>query len=409
MPRGRPALDPDNPQHAFAARLQQLHRHAGKPKQKTLAGALFCSGPRISAFLTGRDFPDWQYVERFVRFCGGNMDEFQKLWEETDEQLERLRHTGWPHEPSPRTTTPITASSRQGSPPTQPKYHNDAAPSEETSASYGNDSGNPDEPRPGVWTRRSAGYLPQSGVSHLVLIGSGNYEHASLPALPVVRNNLADLKKVFTDAAVSDLQPRDITVCLDPRSMIDFGDALSGPADTATDLLLVYFSGHGLVNSQGDLYLAIGPTDPSRPNWTAVPMEAIRATVRDSPARNRVLILDCCFSGRAIQALADGDSVIYGQTEVSGVCTITSTSPNRTAVMLPGDSHTAFTGELFALLSDGIPGGPEFLSLGVIRRRLVQALRTKGLPTPQTHGTDTVDLLDLVRNRAWQPDADPEL
>src|SRR5580693_10326741 len=93
MPRGRPLLDRSNPQHAFAIRLQQLHRHAGKPKQKALAGVLFCSAPRISAFLTGRDFPDWQYVERFVRFCGGDMDEFQKLWEETDEQLEQLRRT----------------------------------------------------------------------------------------------------------------------------------------------------------------------------------------------------------------------------------------------------------------------------------------------------------------------------
>jgi uncharacterized caspase-like protein len=191
--------------------------------------------------------------------------------------------------------------------------------------------------------------------------------------------------------------------------MIDFGNALNDPSDTAPDLLLVYYSGHGMLSRRGDLYLAIGPTDSSRPNWTAVPMQAIRDTMLESPARNRVLILDCCFSGRAIQALADDDSVIYGQTEVSGACTITSTSSNRVALAIPGAQHTAFTSELFELLSSGIPGGSEYLSIGTIRRHLVSALRAKGLPTPQTHGTDTVDLLDLVRNRAWKSPADSGL
>ena len=408
MPRGRPPLDPDNPQHAFATRLQQLHRHAGKPKQRALAGALFCSGPRVSAFLTGRDFPDWQYVERFVTFCGGDVDEFQKLWEETDEQLERLRRAGGSHHP-PRTTTSRTVPPWQQTSTTQPKASDDAESAQENRVPSGHVSGPPKELHSGIGVTRSAGRLPRPGVSRLVLMGCGVYQNTDLPALPAISNNLADLNSVFTNPVVSDLQPSDITTCQDPQGMIDFGSALCGPADAATDLLLVYYSGHGLVSTRGDLHLAVGATDPSRPNWTAVPMQAIRDAMRDSPARNKVLILDCCFSGRAIQALGDADSVIYGQTQVSGVFTITSTSANRTAVMLPGDRHTAFTSELLTLLNNGLSGGPEYLSLGIVRRHLVGALRAKGLPTPQTHGTDTVDLLDLVRNRAWQPTAEPEL
>jgi hypothetical protein len=87
----------------------------------------------------------------------------------------------------------------------------------------------------------------------------------------------------------------------------------------------------------------------------------------NSPAMNKVLILDCCFSGRAIQALADNDSVIYGQIEISGACTISSTSANRIAIMLPGERYTAFTAELLSLLRDGLPGGSENLSVGRVR------------------------------------------
>jgi hypothetical protein len=191
-------------------------------------------------------------------------------------------------------------------------------------------------------------------------------------------------------------------MCINPENTIDFGNALIGPAEAATDLLLVCYSGHGLLSRSGELYLAIGPIELSKANWTAVPMQAVRETMLDSRTRNKVLILDCCFSGRAIQALADDDSTIYGQTDVTEVCMMTSSSRNSISLSVPGDRHTAFTGELLNMLHNGIPGEPEHVSLGTIRRQLVSALRGKGLPTPQTHGTDTIDLLDLVRNRAWQ-------
>jgi hypothetical protein len=380
----------DNPQHAFALRLQQLHRRAGKPKQKTLSGVLFCSGPRVSAFLTGRDFPEWQYVERFVVFCGGDLEEFHKLWEATDEQLEQIRRNDDPGRP-------LRAVSNAGPPEAPPLRPEADASTPHTDPS----KSEPFHPESGSTTRR--GNLPDPAHSQIILIGSGRYRDDTLPDLPHVGNNLTGIRDVLIDPAISNLRPDNITMCAEPTSMAQFGEAILEPVFKAQDLLLLYYSGHGLLASDGELYLALESTNPSQPAWSAVPMRTIRRSLQDSPARSRVLILDCCFSGRAIEALSGAQSVIYGQTEITGTLTLTSSSGNMPSLAPARAQYTSFTGELLALVDNGIPDGPEYLSLGWICRQMLRTMRSKGLPTPQTHGTNTVDQLDFVRNRAWSP------
>jgi formylglycine-generating enzyme required for sulfatase activity len=63
------------------------------------------------------------------------------------------------------------------------------------------------------------------------------------------------------------------------------------------DLLLLYFSGHGVRSEQGQLFLAANDTEISILEATGVPSEFITRSMNNSRSQRQLLILDCCNSG----------------------------------------------------------------------------------------------------------------
>jgi uncharacterized caspase-like protein len=185
-----------------------------------------------------------------------------------------------------------------------------------------------------------------------VLIGASHFAAGlRLPDIPAVEANLTALRQVLTSPDTGVLRPEFCRVLLDPASADEVGAAFSDMVAAATDLLLVYYSGHGLVDdSNGQLHLALAHTQPHRARWTALPLELLRGEIADSAAVTRVLVLDCCFSGRAIEAMAADQGVTSGQLDVAGTYTLTSTAANAVSLAPPGDRFTAFTGALLRAL-----------------------------------------------------------
>jgi hypothetical protein len=65
------------------------------------------------------------------------------------------------------------------------------------------------------------------------------------------------------------------------------------------DTLVVYFSGHGLLE-RGALFLLLDDSDTSRLLGTSLPVAHLVEAFRYSRATNKVLILDCCHSGAVV-------------------------------------------------------------------------------------------------------------
>lgn len=63
------------------------------------------------------------------------------------------------------------------------------------------------------------------------------------------------------------------------------------------DLLLLYFSGHGVRNEQGLLFLAATDTELKILEASSVPAEFITKSMNASRSQRQILILDCCNSG----------------------------------------------------------------------------------------------------------------
>ena len=67
----------------------------------------------------------------------------------------------------------------------------------------------------------------------------------------------------------------------------------AGPADQ----VLVFFSGHGFRDSQGQLYLAGLDCDPRDPAAGGVPVAWLRDQLAACPAKVKLLIIDACHAG----------------------------------------------------------------------------------------------------------------
>jgi hypothetical protein len=246
--------------------------------------------------------------------------------------------------------------------------------------------------------------LPDPHGSQAVLIGTSRYESADLPDLPAVENNLLDLAALLTDPALCGLPCVSLADPPDPRAVYR---VLRQSAAEALDLLLVYIACHGRTGPRNELYLTVAGTDPGELPVSALAYDLVREVVRDSPAANRVVILDCCFSGRAIPDMAGDAETVLGQVGVEGSYVLTATPANAVALAPEGSRHTAFTGELLDLIRNGVPAGPELLTFATLYRQLAHRTRTRGLPTPCQRGTGTVDRLALTRNPAFTAMPDP--
>lgn len=258
--------------------------------------------------------------------------------------------------------------------------------------------------------------LPDPLRSRAVLLGFDAYTDPDLPDLPAVTHNIDDLARVLTSPWGTALPDRHCTrrqqaaPATGLADLTSIGARLVAAAEEAEDLLLVYYAGHGLIGPDGELHLSL-PGTSSKPDlvaWTGVPFTLVRRTMANARADSRVLILDCCFSGLAIGAMATTTSVVTGQLEVAGTCTLASSPATRPSRAPVDAKHTAYTGELLDLLWHGTADTAEFLTLQAIHEHLARILPSKGYPRPELRNTHTVSRLALARNRAHSGISDPD-
>ena len=245
--------------------------------------------------------------------------------------------------------------------------------------------------------------LPDPQRSRAVLIGTGRFADKKLPDLPVVGRTIGDLAAALSDPVRGVVAKTHCTVLEDQGDIRLIGRHLRSAARDAEDLLLVYFVGHGLVGARRhELYLGLPDSEWAEPEFNSLEYDKVRSSILDSAAATKIIILDCCFSGRVVsEAMADPVTEMVGQIEVDGTYVLASAERDQVALILPGEDHTAFTGRFLHLIRNGVPGGPELLTVDYLYRQLVTRMRAEGLSQPQKRATSTADLLALAVNRAF--------
>ncbi|MFF5981426.1 esterase-like activity of phytase family protein [Streptomyces olindensis] len=250
------------------------------------------------------------------------------------------------------------------------------------------------------------GPLPDPHASAAVLIGVSSYRH--MPKLPTVANNLTRLKEALTDRSIWGLPAARCVTVPDPTKADELIDPVVDAAGAETrDTLIVYYAGHGFLDRHGALRLAMVGSREDRRHTGVLYSELREAILEHSRARRRVIILDCCYSGRAVGDMA-GPVTSLRTVAAPGMADsylLTSAEANAKALAPRKEECTAFTGEFVRVLRQGIPGADgqkaaPYLSLDMIYQQVQDALERRGRPRPQQQDNGRISRLPFVRNLA---------
>ena len=245
----------------------------------------------------------------------------------------------------------------------------------------------------------------QSEKSRALLVGASRFprdpEH--LLPIPQVANNLDELRRLLLDPAVVGMAATCVQTLLDRDNIQELYEALDAFANEAEETLLFYYTGHGLIGrNSSELHLATAGTIEAQVESNALSFDKIRHMIVNSTARTKILILDCCFSGRAVEYMGPVSEVVQANLpDLRGTFAIASAPPNRPALAPTGAKFTAFTGELVRVLNEGIDNGRPEISLDELFGAVRTAMKKKpDLPEPRRANFQDAETLQIARN-AW--------
>ncbi|MBD2603515.1 SUMF1/EgtB/PvdO family nonheme iron enzyme [Scytonema hofmannii FACHB-248] len=182
-----------------------------------------------------------------------------------------------------------------------------------------------------------------------LLIGVSEYE-LGLNPLPSAVKDVEAMQRVLVNPDMGNFALSDITVLRDPQRQ-DIEDAIFNLFHNRQkdDLLLFYFSGHGIKDERGKLYLSTCTT--KKLNNKLVTPSAVAASVlhdnmNDSRSQRIVIILDCCFSGAIAQGMSvkdDGSVNVQEQLGGKGRAILTSSTSTQYSFEQEGSELSIYT------------------------------------------------------------------
>ncbi|MGW9494015.1 caspase, EACC1-associated type [Streptomyces prasinus] len=235
-----------------------------------------------------------------------------------------------------------------------------------------------------------------------VLVGVHTYQELS--DQPGVKGNLEDLRKLLTTSFGI---PRDRCLVvdnpLDPRAVMDAIERAGRATAFESGMLLVYYAGHGVPHPRtGQLLLSVADSRVSSPH-TFLPFEQVREAVATSPASQRLVIIDCCYSARGLDALAASGPLLP---PIEGTFLMASSGATEVSLAPRGRPRTAFTDALLGILEQGLPGGPPLLDAESLFEGARRVCADRKWPGPHRQVRNDGHLIPLIPNR-WHPGPPP--
>ncbi|MTE12861.1 caspase family protein [Nocardia aurantiaca] len=367
---------PDGPHRELVLFLHTLHQQAGKPATRVIAagivaasrGEVQCSHTTIHALLTGSKLPtNGDLLFELVKFLNDRnrhrradeealLDELDTLWRPaTRRYMLEL----------PTTVSVPVDSGIGGGSRSRVAQELAKAPLAHGSAVF-----------------------PNPANSRAILLACDSFTaDPDLPSLPAAGPSMFDLAGLLEVGGVfGRTEP-----LLNPTTN-QLLAAIQDAADQTTDTLLLYYCGHGVLSRTGELHLATPDTSVRFPHSGAA-YSVVRDLLSGSPSIRATVILDCCFSGRAAEAMGPLD----GMTDIPSTYVLSATSRNSAALAPAGARYTAFTSAIIDTLRDGAPPDQPVVTVHDLYRGTRRLLEQRDAPRPSNRWTGPSEI-PIIRN-----------
>ena len=181
-----------------------------------------------------------------------------------------------------------------------------------------------------------------------LLIGVSEYE-PGLKSLPAAVKDIEALRRVLQDPEMGGFDEVKTLTNPEPHAMQLAIETLFD-SRAKDDLVLLFFSGHGIKDDAGRLYFASRSTRKNAKEnlikSTAVPASFVHEIMNNSRAKRQAIILDCCFSGAfdpGLQAKDDGSVDLRTQLGAEGRVVLTSSSSTEYSFEQHGSDLSIYT------------------------------------------------------------------
>lgn len=192
-----------------------------------------------------------------------------------------------------------------------------------------------------------------------LLIGVSDYGEG-LSGLPRTQEDIQVMQRVLQNPQVGGFDSVEVMPNPDRTQMESEIETLFTENRGRDDLILLYFSGHGVRTDDGTLYLA-NRTTTKNPQGRIRTSTAISATTLQdymsrSKSKRQVVILDCCFSGafaNDMKAKGAVDELVDVQAQLGGEGRVVLTSSTATQVSYEKEGTSIYTRYLVEGLETG--------------------------------------------------------
>ncbi|WP_168651687.1 caspase family protein [Dolichospermum sp. UHCC 0352] len=199
-----------------------------------------------------------------------------------------------------------------------------------------------------------------------LLIGVSEYEPGLTP-LPAATKDVEAMQRVLQNPDIGGFDEVKVLVN-PPRQEMEEAIEMLFDDRQKDDLLLLFFSGHGIKDEEGNLYFATHNTRKNLLQSTTVSAKVVHQVMKNSRSKREVVILDCCFSGafgKELSAKGDGFVDIKNQLGGEGRAVLTSSSSTQYSFELQGADTSTYTRYIVEGLKTGAADRDEDGSISV--------------------------------------------
>jgi uncharacterized caspase-like protein len=143
-----------------------------------------------------------------------------------------------------------------------------------------------------------------------LIIASSRYQDRDLRRLVGPAQDAKALARVLADPSIGGFKVK--MLLNEPSYKVNQAIEAFFANRKRDDLILLYFSGHGIKDEDGRLYFATTDTRRQTLRTTAIPATLVNDVMSYSRSRRQVLLLDCCYSGAFARGMLPKSDQLVG-------------------------------------------------------------------------------------------------